>query len=139
MLGFYRSELGKRSWKEESEGAVTAPDKVNLAYTSPEGPALLKLGRKDGETTVKLTVKNPDAVAKAGITPKANQAKVLFGNINDTEATITFNNRAIKVAAAAGHQGSRRPDARYRGRKIQVFDQAARQAGADRRGGNQRR
>jgi hypothetical protein len=105
VLGFYRGELGKRNWKEETAGAVTGPDKVNLVYTAPEGPALLKLARKDGETTVNLTVKNPDAVAKAGIAPKPNQAKVLFGNINDAEAAITFNGRAIKVAAAAGTKG----------------------------------
>lgn len=107
VLGFYRGELGKRDWKEEAKGAATAPDNVNLAYASPEGPALLKLGRKDGETTVQLMVKNPEAAAKEGIMPKPNQAKVLFGNINETEATITFNNRAIKVAAAAG---TKKPD-----------------------------
>jgi hypothetical protein len=102
VLGFYRGELGKRNWKEEAAGAVTAPDKVNLAYTAPEGPALLKLERKDGETIVNLSVKNPDAVAKAGITPKPNQAKILFGNINDTPNAVTFNNKAITVAAGAG-------------------------------------
>ena len=63
---------------------------------------MLKLGRKDGETTVILSMKNPEAAAKAGIRPKADQAKVLFGNINDAEATITFNNRPIKVAPQAG-------------------------------------
>jgi len=102
VLGFYRTELGKRNWKEETAGAVTKADEVRLAYTSPEGPAVLKLGRKDGETTVILSMKNPEAAAKAGIRPKADQAKVLFGNINDAEATITFNNRPIKVAPQAG-------------------------------------
>jgi hypothetical protein len=107
VLGFYRSELGKRNWKEESKDAVTGPENVSLNYTSPDGPALLKLGRKDGETTVKLSMRNPEAAAKAGIKPKADQAKVIFGNINDAEATITFNNRAVKVAAGTG---SKAPD-----------------------------
>ena len=105
VLGFYRRELGKLNWKEETKGAVAAPDNAVIAFTSPEGPALLKLGRKDGETTVKLTVKDPGAAEKAGIMPKPGQTKVLFGNINDTDATITFNNKAIKVAAAAGTKG----------------------------------
>lgn len=105
VLGFYRRELGKLNWKEESKGAVAASDNAVIAFTSPEGPALLKLGRKNGETTVKLTVKNPDAANKAGIMPKPNQAKVLFGNINGADAAITFNNRTIKVAAGAGTKG----------------------------------
>ena len=63
---------------------------------------MLKLGRKDGETSVSLMVKNPDAAAKAGIMPKPGQAKVLFGNINAAAATITFNNKPINVAAGAG-------------------------------------
>jgi hypothetical protein len=102
VLGFYRSELGKRSWKEESKGAVIAADKAVIAYASPDGPAVLKLGRKDGETTVDLVMKNPDAASKAGILPKPGQVKVMFGNINDKEAVITFNNKAIKVAPGAG-------------------------------------
>jgi hypothetical protein len=105
VLGFYRTELGKRSWKEDAAGAVTKADEARLAYLSPDGLAVLKLGRKDGETTVTLAVKNPDAAAKAGIKPAANQARVMFGNINDAEATITFNNRPFKVAPQAGTKG----------------------------------
>ena len=101
VLGFYRGELGKRNWKEEKD-AVIAVDSATIIYTAPEGPAWLKLGRKDDETTVKLMVKNPDAANKAGILPKPNQAKVLFGNINEAEATILFNNKPIKVAAGVG-------------------------------------
>jgi hypothetical protein len=47
-------------------------------------------------------VKDPGVVAKAGITPKRGQAKVRFGNINDAAATITFNSKAINVAAGTG-------------------------------------
>jgi hypothetical protein len=102
VLGFYRRELGKLNWKEESKSAVIAADSAVIAFTAPAGPALLKLGRKDGETTVKLTVKDPGAAEKAGILPKAGQVKIMFGNINAAEAAITFNNRMIKVAAGAG-------------------------------------
>jgi len=101
VLGFYRRELGKRNWKENS-GAVVTGDKAIVAYVSPDGPAVLKLGRKDDATSVSLVVKNPGAVAKAGIMPKPGQAKVLFGNINPAEAAITFNGKMIKVAAGAG-------------------------------------
>ncbi|HEY7998680.1 MAG TPA: hypothetical protein VIE87_07665 [Pseudolabrys sp.] len=105
VLGFYRRELGKLNWKEETQGAVVAAEKAVIRYASPDGPAVLKLGRKDGATSVDLVVKNPDAVAKAGIMPKPGQAKIMFGNINTAEAAITFNNKTIKVAAGAGTKG----------------------------------
>ncbi len=105
VLGFYRRELGKLNWKEESAGAVVAPDNVRIAFSSAEGPGLLKLGRKDGETTVNLVTKNPDAAAKAGIVAKPGQAKLLISNPNDVEAVMTINKQAIKVAAGSGIKG----------------------------------
>jgi hypothetical protein len=102
VLGFYRRELGKLNWKEESKGAVIATDRAVIAFTAPAGPALLKLGRKDDETTVKLTLKDPGAAEKAGVLPKAGQTKIIFGNILPAEASLTFNNKVIKIAGGAG-------------------------------------
>jgi len=102
VLGFYRRELGKLNWKEESKGTMIAADSAAVAFTAPEGPAVLKLGRKDGATSIRLMVKDPAAVAKAGITPKPGQAKILFGNINPAAETITFNNKPVSVAAGVG-------------------------------------
>jgi hypothetical protein len=102
VLGFYRRELGKLSWKEESKGTTISADSAAVAFTAPEGPAVLKLGRKDGATSVRLMLKDPAAVAKAGIMPKPGQAKVLFGNINPAAETITFNNKPVSVAAGVG-------------------------------------
>src|ERR1035441_9855297 len=67
VLAFYRGELGKRGWKESAERAVVKPDQVQLAFASPDGPATLKLGRSDGETTVNLTQKIPAAATKSDI------------------------------------------------------------------------
>ena len=105
VLGFYRRELGKRQWKEQSKGAVVTADKAVIAYASPDGPATLKLDRKDGATSVELVMKNPAAAKKIGMLPKPGQVKIMFGNINEAAATITFNNKAIKVAAHAGTKG----------------------------------
>jgi hypothetical protein len=102
VLGFYRRELVKLSWKEESKGAKVGADSAAIAFTSPDGPAVLRLGRKDGETSVSLMVKDPGAAAKAGVMPKPGQAKVFFGNINPAAATITFNNKPVNVAAGVG-------------------------------------
>ncbi len=107
VLGFYRRELGKLKWTEAGKRAADTPDSAVIAYTSPEGPAVLKLGRKDDATSVQLIVKNPDAARKAGVLPQPGKARVLFGNINKAEAAITFNKKTFKVAAGAG---TKRPD-----------------------------
>ncbi len=102
VLAFYRSELTKLGWQEKSDGAVKAADRVQLAFTSAQGPAVLKLGRANGETSVNLVQKNPDAAAKADIMPKPGQAKLLLGNMGNQEAVITINKQTVKVAAGAG-------------------------------------
>ncbi len=101
VLGFYRRELGKLNWKESPVRPATV-DAVELAYVTPDGPGKLTLGRKDNETVVKLSAKDPGAASRAGILPKAGQGKVLFGNILPTEGTVTFNNKPVNVAAGAG-------------------------------------
>ncbi len=105
VLAFYRRELGKLNWKEETKGAAVAADRAVIAFASSDGAAVLKLGRKDGETSVNLAVRNPDAAGKAGVMPKPGQAKLLFGNALGAEAAITIDKRTVKVAAGAGSKG----------------------------------
>jgi hypothetical protein len=102
VLGFYRRELTKRGWKEDAQGASIKPDQASVPFTSPTGPSVLKLARKDGETTVELAVRDTDAAAKAGMLPKAGQVKLLLGNTLPAAAIFTINNRTIKVPAGAG-------------------------------------
>ena len=102
VLGFYRSELGKRGWKEQAEGALVKPDQVRLAFTSTDGPATLKLGRRNGETSVTLAQKYPAAAIKADVLPKTGQAKLVFGNMGGSEAAVTINKQTIKVVGGAG-------------------------------------
>jgi hypothetical protein len=109
VLAFYRSELGKRGWQETAEGAVVKPDQAQLAFTSPDGPATLKLGRKNGETSINLAQKYPAAAAKADVVPKPGQSKLLFGNIGKSDATVSINKQTIKIAAGAGGPQSPRP------------------------------
>jgi len=105
VLGFYRRELTKRGWKEDAQGASIKPDAASLPFTSPTGPSVLKLARKDGETTVELAVRDKDAAAKAGLLPKAGQVKLLLGNTLPADATITINNQTVKIPAGAGSKG----------------------------------
>jgi hypothetical protein len=109
VLVFYRSELGKRGWQETAEGAIVKPDQVQLAFTSPDGPATLKLGRSKGETSINLAQKYPAAAAKADVVPKPGQSKLMFGNIGKSEAVVSINKQTIRIAAGAGGPQSPRP------------------------------
>ncbi|MCS3498064.1 hypothetical protein M2189_002978 [Bradyrhizobium japonicum] len=102
VLAFYRAELTKRGWQEKTDGTTVTAERAELAFTSPEGPAMLKLGRAREETTVSLVQRNPQAAAKADIIPKAGQARLMLGNIGPKEASLTINKQTIKIAAGAG-------------------------------------
>jgi hypothetical protein len=108
VLAFYRSELGKRGWKETAERAVIKPDQVQLAFAAPDGPATLKLGRSNGETSVNLAQKYPAAAAKAGVVPAPGQSRLVFGNMGGNEVTLGINKQTIRIAAGAG--GPQSPD-----------------------------
>jgi hypothetical protein len=109
VLGFYRTELGKLGWKEATEGAVVKPDQAQLAFTTPDGPATLKLGRSNDETSVNLAQKYPDVAAKADFVPKPGQAKLVFGNLGGGEATVSINKQTIRIASGAGGPQSPKP------------------------------
>ena len=102
VLAFYRAELTKRGWQEKTDGTTVTAERAELAFTSPEGPAMLKLGRAREETTVSLVQRNPQAAAKADIMPKAGQARLMLGNIGPKEASLTINKQTVKIAAGAG-------------------------------------
>ena len=109
VLAFYRRELTKRDWKEQSAGTVVKPDEAVVVFSSPDGPAVLKLVHKNDDTSVSLTVKDPDKAAKAGMQPKPGQAKIMFGNTLGAEAVITINKQTIKIAAGAGSKAADGP------------------------------
>jgi hypothetical protein len=99
-LGFYRAELSKRGWTE-NDGAVVAPDRAVIVFTTSDGPALLRLIHQDGTTTADLSLRKP-AAAHAGILPNPGQAKLMLGNATDEAAVITINAQTITLAARAG-------------------------------------
>jgi hypothetical protein len=109
VLAFYRAELGKRGWKEAAERAVVKSDQAQLAFVSPDGPATLKLGRSNDETSVNLAQKIPAAAAKGDVIPKPGQARLMFVNIGDSEAALTINKQTIKIAAGAGGPHAKGP------------------------------
>jgi hypothetical protein len=100
VLGFYRAELSKRGWTE-SNGAVVAPDRAVIAFTTTDGPALLRLVHQDDRTIADLALRKP-AAEKSDILPSPGRVKLMFGNATDEEAVITINGQTIKLAARAG-------------------------------------
>jgi hypothetical protein len=99
VLGFYRLALSKRGWSE-NDGAVVEPDGAVIAFTTSDGPALLRLTRQDDRTIADLSLRKP-ADPKGAILPMPGQVRLLLGNDTDEEAVITINEQAIKLVAHA--------------------------------------
>ena len=104
LLGFYRVELKQLGWTE-NDGAVVEPDRAVIAFTTSDGPALLRLIHQDDRTIVDLSLRKlsvvESAVEKAAILPSPGQVKLMLGNTTDEEAVIAVNERIIKLAAKA--------------------------------------
>jgi hypothetical protein len=105
VLGFYRQELGKRGWKEDAAGAAVADTRATLTFTSPDGPAVLKLERKDDKTNVSLVVSNQAKAKASGQMAKPGKVKAMFGNALSKPVTITINKQSVKVPPGAGANG----------------------------------
>jgi len=84
VLAFYRAELGKRGWKEAAERAVVKSDQARLAFVSPDGPATLKLGRSNDETSVisRRRFRPPPPRRRHA---QARSGRLMFVNIGDSE------------------------------------------------------
>jgi len=103
VLAFYRRELGQRGWQEKPDDAVVAADRVQLAFVSPKGPAVLKLERAKNETTVSLAQRNPEAAAKADVLPTPGQARLIFGYLVPDMASLVINDQTIRIAGGENH------------------------------------
>jgi hypothetical protein len=103
VLRFYRLALSKRGWSE-NDGAVVEPGGAVIAFTTADGPALLRLFHQDDRTIADLSLRKPaatDAATGAAILPMPGQVRLLLGNSTDEEAVITINEQTIKLAAGA--------------------------------------
>jgi hypothetical protein len=105
VLNFYRQELAKRGWKEEADGVVAGDESATFKFTSPDGPAVLKLGRKDDATTVSLIVSNSAKAAASGMAAKPGKVRAMFGNLLSTPVIFTINKQTVKVAPGVGANG----------------------------------
>ena len=101
VLRFYRAELARRGWTE-NDGAVVEPHRSVIAFTTPDGPALLRLTRQADRTVADLALRKP-VDTSAEIKPQPGQARLRLGNATDQTAVITINDQTFTFAAHAGH------------------------------------
>ena len=105
VVAFYRRELGKRGWSELAEKAVVKGDSADLAFTSPDGPATLKLARQGDETVVTLVVRDEAKARKSPLMPKPGQVTIVFGNMGKAAADVSVAGKSVKVAPGTGSKG----------------------------------
>jgi hypothetical protein len=80
--------------------APSSPGGAVIAFTTIDGPALLRLTRQDDRTIANLSLRKA-AATDAAIQPMPGRVRLLFGNSTDEKAVITINEQTIKVAARA--------------------------------------
>lgn len=119
-LGFYRTELGKRGWTED-DGAVVTPDRAAIAFTTKDGPALLRLIYQDDRTIANLSLRRP-ADADDAIVPKPGQVRLRLGNSTDEEAVITVNQQTITLAARTAARLTDNPETGHQAPGAQEID-----------------
>jgi len=120
VLRLYRAELSKRGWTE-NDGAVVEPDRAVIAFTTTDGPALLRLIHQDDRTIVDLSLRKP-AGATAGILPRPGLVRLMLSNDTDEEAVITINEQTIELAAHAGRNLTDATDAERKPPDSQELD-----------------
>lgn len=103
VMAFYRTELGKRGWRENPDGAMVAADHALLVFASPKGPGTLTLDRVKGETTVDLVQRNTEVAAKANFLPMSGQARLIFGYLRPDVASLVINDQTIKIPGGENH------------------------------------
>ena len=99
IVAFYRRELPKRDIKEDPAAARINGNDATLKFTTKEGPAILKIGHKDGYSNIEITVSQKDKAEASGLMPKPGYVKILFGNIEDAPGEITIGGKTFKVKA----------------------------------------
>jgi hypothetical protein len=107
VRAFYRRELPKHGW-EETGGAIESANSALLSLASSNGKGVLALSYEGGETAVSFVAKRETEAKKAGILPRAGQARLILASMSQMPATVTIGQRTIKLAPGMG--GGSRPD-----------------------------
>ena len=103
IVAFYRAELTKKGWKEDTAklGAAAA----DLTFTSPDGPATLSVKRNGDMTDAELTVTEKAKAAASPFAPKPGMVRLLFGNMSDKPADVVVAGKHVKMTPGQGATG----------------------------------
>ena len=129
VLGFYRLALSKRGWSENG-GAVVEPGGAVIAFTTADGPALLRLTHQDDRTIADLSLRKP-AATDAAILPMPGRVRLLLGNSTDEEAVITINEQTITLAARVEFNSPGRPEINLPPGRVRGLPQDRERRGAE--------
>ena len=100
VLAFYRRELPKRGMKETD--MIVQGDMTVLKLATPTGHGALSLRPSRDETAVSFIERREAEAKKAGLLPRPGQAKLAFGSMAETPATVTIGTQTIKLAPGMG-------------------------------------
>jgi hypothetical protein len=103
IVAFYRAELGKKGWKEDS--AKIADTEAELSFTTPDGPAKLVVKRGSDMSDAELTVTEKAKAAASPLAPKPGMVKLVFGNMSDKAADVTIAGKHVKMTPGQGAKG----------------------------------
>jgi hypothetical protein len=106
VLAFYRRELPKRGVTETD--MIVQGDMTVLKLATPTGQGTLSLRPSGDETAVSFIERREAEAKKAGLLPKPGQAKLAFGSMAETPATVTIGTQTIKLTPGMG--GGEKPD-----------------------------
>jgi hypothetical protein len=106
VVAFYRAELNRIGWSETGSATV-ATSSARLSFNSPDGPAQLDIRRERDATAITLLVRKSEAARASGLMPKAGRVKLLFGNMQDDETTVTIDGKKIRISP---NVGTKNPD-----------------------------
>jgi hypothetical protein len=105
VLAFYRAELSKKGWTEDSAKTQAAPDKASLVFTTPDGPATLEISTTPTGTSSNLILLLPKEAEARGLMPKPGKAMLVMSNAMEEPVSVTLAGKTYKLVPLAGTTG----------------------------------
>ena len=102
VLAFYRAELSKKGWTEDSAKTQAAPDKASLVFTTPDGPATLEISTTPTGTSSNLILLLPKEAEARGLMPKPGKAMLVMSNAMEEPVSVTLAGKTYKLDPLAG-------------------------------------
>ena len=102
VVAFYRTALLKKGWTEDSAKNQTGADKVHLAFTTPDGPAILDIAATPSGTSSHLILRLPKEAEARGVMPKPGKAMLVMSNTMEEPVSVKLAGKTYKLGPLAG-------------------------------------